>query len=68
MDAYKSLVDQAVAYGKQQGGSLEAQVEAAVDKLFVLFGCEILKIVPGRVSTEVWYGIQQLEITRFFLT
>ncbi len=25
----------------------------AVDKLFVLFGCEILKIVPGRVSTEV---------------
>ena len=24
-----------------------------MDKLFVLFGCEILKIVPGRVSTEV---------------
>jgi len=28
-------------------------VEAAADKLFVLFGTEILKIVPGRVSTEV---------------
>ena len=24
-----------------------------VDKMFVEFGCEILKIVPGRVSTEV---------------
>jgi transaldolase len=24
-----------------------------VDKLFVLFGREILKLVPGRVSTEV---------------
>jgi transaldolase len=29
------------------------QLEAASDKLFVLFGSEILKIVPGRVSTEV---------------
>jgi transaldolase len=29
------------------------QLEAASDKLFVLFGIEILKIVPGRVSTEV---------------
>ena len=53
MDQYKGLVDAAVAFGRAQGGSLEAQVEAAVDKLFVLFGCEILKIVPGRVSTEV---------------
>lgn len=29
------------------------QVSQAMDKLFVLFGCEILKIVPGRVSIEV---------------
>nr|CAD7201237.1 unnamed protein product [Timema douglasi] len=33
--------------------TLEDQVEAAIDKLFVLFGAEILKIIPGRVSTEV---------------
>ncbi len=26
MDAYKALVDQAVAHGKQQGGGLENQV------------------------------------------
>lgn len=29
------------------------QLTQAMDKLFVLFGCEILKIVPGRVSIEV---------------
>ena len=29
------------------------QLTATMDKLFVLFGCEILKIVPGRVSIEV---------------
>lgn len=34
----------------------ETQVQLAQDKLFVLFGAEILKIVPGRVSTEVDAG------------
>ena len=29
------------------------QLTQAMDRLFVLFGTEILKIVPGRVSTEV---------------
>lgn len=33
--------------------SLEEQVTVATDKLFTLFGGEILKIIPGRVSTEV---------------
>ena len=33
--------------------SAAEQVEAAADMLFVLFGKEILQIVPGRVSTEV---------------
>ena len=31
--------------------------QAFMDKLFVAFGCEILKIVPGRVSTEVDAGL-----------
>jgi transaldolase len=31
----------------------EGRVGAVIDNLLVLFGCEILKIVPGRVSTEV---------------
>merc|ERR1711899_51277 len=53
MEAYKPIVDKAVAYGNAHEGSTEQKVEKTVDKMFVLFGVEILKIVPGRVSTEV---------------
>jgi transaldolase len=48
---YRHLVDEAIGYAKSQGG--DGQTEAFMDKLFVNFGCEILKIIPGRVSTEV---------------
>ena len=44
---YKTLFDKAVADGKSGG------VNAVMDNLVVAFGLEILKIVPGRVSTEV---------------
>ena len=50
---YASLVEAAVEYGKKTGATAEEKLEAAIDKLTVSFGCEILKIVPGRVSTEV---------------
>jgi len=53
MPQYQGLIDEAIVYGKANGKTLDEQVEAAADKLFVLFGIEILKIVPGRVSTEV---------------
>lgn len=33
--------------------NLDEQVTATIDKLYVNFGVEILKHVPGRVSTEV---------------
>ena len=33
--------------------TVDEQVTDAIDKLYVNFGAEILKIVPGRVSTEV---------------
>lgn len=49
---YAHLIDEAVAFGRKEK-TLDAQVEAAFDKVFILFGCEILKVVPGRVSTEV---------------
>ncbi|KAF9995932.1 Transaldolase [Modicella reniformis] len=52
-DAYSGLINDAIAYAKKQGGSHEDQLENALDKLLVNFGVEILKIVPGRVSTEV---------------
>jgi transaldolase len=51
--AYQKLIDVAVQYGKSKGGDLDAQANAAADRLLVEFGKEILKIVPGRVSTEV---------------
>lgn len=50
---YAKLIDVAVEYGKKHGKTTEEQVENAVDRLLVEFGKEILKIVPGRVSTEV---------------
>uniref|UniRef100_A0A1B0GR11 Transaldolase n=1 Tax=Mus musculus TaxID=10090 RepID=A0A1B0GR11_MOUSE len=53
MPAYQELVEEAIAYGKKLGGPQEEQIKNAIDKLFVLFGAEILKKIPGRVSTEV---------------
>lgn len=50
---YAHLLDEAVEYGKKTGKTPEEKLENAMDKLTVLFGCEILKIIPGRVSTEV---------------
>ena len=53
MPAYLALLDKAVAEGKGGAGSKEERAKAIIDRLLILFGCEILKIVPGRVSTEV---------------
>lgn len=52
-EKYAKLLGPAVDYAKSQGGSQESIIENAVDRLLVLFGEEILKIIPGRVSTEV---------------
>ena len=50
---YQSLVDQAIAEYKGSALSKPAKVDAIMDRILILFGLEILKIVPGRVSTEV---------------
>jgi len=39
--------------GRSASRTEEEQVANTMDKLFVSFGLEILKKVPGRVSTEV---------------
>jgi len=52
MPAYKSLVEEAVAENRKSGPSGDALLGRIMDTLLVLFGIEILKIVPGRVSTE----------------
>jgi transaldolase len=53
MPMYRHLVDEAAGLASERGGSHEEIAEEFIDRLFVLFGCEILKVVPGRVSTEV---------------
>jgi len=50
---YSYLIDDAIAYAKTKSDNLEEQIAWAADKLIVNFGVEILKIIPGRVSTEV---------------
>ncbi|HEY2122883.1 MAG TPA: transaldolase [Chthoniobacterales bacterium] len=49
---YGYLLDQAIADLKGSPLTGAAKIEATIDHLLVLFGLEILKIVPGRVSTE----------------
>ena len=51
--AYRPLVDDAIAFGMKARGDRAAKAEALMEKLSVNFGCEILKHVKGRVSTEV---------------
>ncbi|HWD91586.1 MAG TPA: transaldolase [Verrucomicrobiae bacterium] len=52
MPAYKGIVEKAIAEARKSGASGKALVSQVMDHLLVLFGVEILKIVPGRVSTE----------------
>jgi len=51
-EAYFHLLDEVLANRKSAGLSGAAQIEDIIDHLLVRFGAEILKIVPGRVSTE----------------
>ena len=50
---YRPLIDQAIAELKGGSFSGQALTDAVLDRILILFGLEILKIVPGRVSTEV---------------
>ncbi|NNM67283.1 MAG: transaldolase [Spirochaetales bacterium] len=50
---YRSLVEKAAQEARAAAGSSATRLSAALDLTAVAFGCEILKIVPGRVSTEV---------------
>jgi transaldolase len=50
---YRHFVEEAMDHAEKEGGDEKAQAEAFMDQLFVSFGREILKVIPGRVSTEV---------------
>ena len=52
MPGYKNLVEKAIGDNRKSGASGDSLLGQIMDDLLVLFGVEILKIVPGRVSTE----------------
>lgn len=53
MPQYADLFKLAVDYAKSKSSDPKEQVSICLDKLAVTFGAEILKIIPGRVSTEI---------------
>lgn len=54
MPEYKHLVQDAINYGLNSPQSNQTLLDAILDKLAVNFGVEILSIVPGLVSSEVY--------------
>ena len=57
---YEGLVADALDFTCRGGENRAACSEAFMDKLFVDVGCETLKIIPGRVSTEIDAGLSLL--------
>jgi len=53
MPQYDHLIQDAVEWAKGRSDDKQQQIIDAADKLAVNIGTEILKIVPGRISTEV---------------
>jgi transaldolase len=53
MPEYKPLLEQVVKDHAGFSGTKDQKIKTIVDNLLVAFGEQILKIVPGRVSTEV---------------
>jgi transaldolase len=53
MPAYRHLVEDATEAASELGGTHLRMADEFIDRLFVLFGSEILNVIPGRVSTEV---------------
>ena len=52
-ERYIAFVDAAIAYAKANAAGTEAVLELAMDRLAVELGLEIVKLIPGYVSTEV---------------
>jgi transaldolase len=50
---YQNLIEDAIQYSEKKAKTPAERCPLLIDKLFVNVGVEILKIIPGRVSTEV---------------
>jgi transaldolase len=53
LPALSGVFDEALAWGRKQGGDRKAVVTRVADRLAVNVGVELTRLVPGRVSTEV---------------
>jgi transaldolase len=53
MPEYKGLIEDAAGAARSESDDPTHRIEACLDRLAVAFGSEILKVIPGRVSTEV---------------
>jgi len=53
MPEYQGLIEEAVSAARSETDDPAARTAACLDRLAVAFGVEILKVIPGRVSTEV---------------
>lgn len=52
-EAYHDVVEEALAWGRTKGGSAQYVAAATADRLAISVGIELLRLVPGYVSTEV---------------
>jgi transaldolase len=53
MPQYRHLVEDAAVFGTTKGTDAQSRARWTMERLAVNFGAEILKVVPGRVSTEI---------------
>ncbi|MBN9059402.1 MAG: transaldolase [Rhizobiales bacterium] len=53
LPAYQDVIENAISWGRKQGGTKDAVAAHVADRLAVAFGAEMSKLVPGRISTEV---------------
>jgi transaldolase len=52
-ETYKSLLQEAIQYGRENGENNAEKVSLSMNKLAVNFGLKLLQVIPGRVSTEL---------------
>jgi len=50
---YRDVVDEALRWGRRQSGDVTSVIAATADRLAISVGVELLRLVPGYVSTEV---------------
>ncbi|CAL4318874.1 transaldolase [Buchnera aphidicola] len=53
LPCYQNLIISAIKYAKLIGGNYQKKITNASEKISVLIGSEILKYIPGKISTEV---------------